>query len=123
MYSHAGKGVCVKTFRFLHTVGEKRLKNLYKSFKENGLTPRVHGNTHRRPKHSLSFQSTEYVSDNYNNIIIIIIRGTLYNYYYSSYSGNFESRFSRLNCNGAKNMRHAIYYDSKLSSIDSISVL
>ena len=60
-FSHAGKGVCVKTFRFLHTVGEKRLKNLLKSYKENGLTPRVHGNTNRRPKHSLSFQSTEYV--------------------------------------------------------------
>ena len=52
-FSHAGKGVCIKTFRFLHTVGEKRLKNLLKSFKENGLTPRVHGNTHRRPKHTL----------------------------------------------------------------------
>ena len=58
MYSHAGKGVCVKTFRFLHTVGEKRLKNLYKSFKENGLTPRVHGNTHRRPKLSLFSQQS-----------------------------------------------------------------
>ena len=60
-YYHAGKAVCIKTFRFLHTVGEKRLKNLQKNFKENGLTPRIHGNVHRRPKHSLSFRCTEYV--------------------------------------------------------------
>ena len=60
-YYHAGKAVCIKTFRFLHTVGEKRLKNLQKNFKENELTPRIHGNVHRRPKHSLSFRCTEYV--------------------------------------------------------------
>jgi len=37
------------------------LKNLTKSVKLNGLCPRVHGNTNRRPKHALSFSSTEYV--------------------------------------------------------------
>ena len=61
IYHHAGKTVCGKTFRFLHTVGKKRLKNLAKSLKDNGLSPRVHGNTKKRPKHSLSFESTEYV--------------------------------------------------------------
>ena len=60
-FYHAGKVVCGKTFRFLHTVGSKRLKNLAKSLKNNGLTPRIHGNTHKRPKHSLSFESTEFV--------------------------------------------------------------
>ena len=53
-YHHAGKAVCGKTFRFLHTVGNKRLKNLTKSLKDNGLTPRIHGNTRKRLKHSLS---------------------------------------------------------------------
>ena len=61
IFYHAGKVVCGKTFRFLHTIGSKRLKNLAKSFKENGLTPRIHGNTHNRPKHSLTFESTEFV--------------------------------------------------------------
>ena len=53
-FHHAGKIVCKKTFRFLHTVGKKRLYNLMKSLKENGLTPRMYRNAHRRPKHSLS---------------------------------------------------------------------
>ena len=44
-FYHAGKVVCGKTFRFLHTVGSKRLKNLAKSLKNNGLTPRKHTET------------------------------------------------------------------------------
>ena len=60
-FSHQGKPVCVRIFRFLHRVGERRLKNLTKSLKCNGLRPRVHGNTNMRPKHALSFSSTEYV--------------------------------------------------------------
>lgn len=35
--------------------------NLTKGLVENGLSPRTHGNAHRRPKHSLSYGSTEYV--------------------------------------------------------------
>ena len=60
-FTHQGKPVCVKMFRFLHGVGEKWLKNLTKSVKRNSLSPRVHGNTNRSPKHALSFSSTEYV--------------------------------------------------------------
>ena len=58
---HQGKAVCAKTFQIIHTVGKKRLRNLMASFKENGLTPRVHGNVKRLPKHALSLRSTEYV--------------------------------------------------------------
>ena len=60
-FSHQGKLVCARMFRFLHCVGIKRLKNLMKSLRENGLTPRVHGNTKRKPKHALSYSSTEFV--------------------------------------------------------------
>ena len=60
-FSHQGKPVCVRMFRFLHGIGEKRLKNLTKSLKQNGLRPRVHGNTKKRPEHALSFSTTEYV--------------------------------------------------------------
>ena len=45
----------------MHTVGKRRLRNLALSLRENGLTPRVHGNSRRQPKHSLSYQSVEYV--------------------------------------------------------------
>ena len=60
-FTHQGKPVCLKMFRFLHGIGEKRLKNLTKNVKSNGLCPRVHGNTNKRPRHSQSFSSTEYV--------------------------------------------------------------
>lgn len=60
-FHHTGKIVCGKTFQFSHTVGRKRVYNLTKGLVENGLSPRTHGNAHRRPKHSLSYESTEYV--------------------------------------------------------------
>ena len=60
-FYHQGKQVCVKMFRMLHGIGEKRFKNLMKSLKEDGLAPRIHGNTKRKPHHALSFSSVEYV--------------------------------------------------------------
>ena len=60
-YYHAGKVVCARMFLFLHAVGKKRLRNLATSLKENGLVPRVHRNLHRQPRHSLFYQSIEYV--------------------------------------------------------------
>ena len=53
--------MCRKTFSFLHTIGKKRLQNLAKSLKENGITPCIHGNVRKRPQHSLSFISTEFM--------------------------------------------------------------
>ena len=60
-FLHQGKPVCSRMFQFLHGIGIKRLKNLTKAVKENGLTPRVHGNTKRKPKHALSYTTTEFV--------------------------------------------------------------
>ena len=54
-YFHQGKPVCHKMFRFLHNIGEKRLKNLITSFKDNGLRPRLHGNAKKLPHNTLSF--------------------------------------------------------------------
>ena len=61
IFTHQGKPICTRMFRFLHGIGNKRLKNLTKSLKKNGLSPRVHGNVSRKPKHALSFTSIEYV--------------------------------------------------------------
>ena len=58
---HQSKPVCLRMFQFIHTIGEKRMRNLMGNVRENGLTPRVHGNVKRRPKHALSLASTEYV--------------------------------------------------------------
>ena len=60
-FCHQGRPVCVKTFRILHGIGEKKFKNLMKSLKEDGLAPRVHQNTKRKPHNALSFTSVEYV--------------------------------------------------------------
>ena len=58
-FFHQGK-VCVKMFRMLHSIGEKRFKYLMKSLKD-GLTPRIHGNTKKKHHNALSFSSIEYV--------------------------------------------------------------
>ncbi len=60
-YHHQGKQICLKAFLFLHSIGSKRLKNLYKSFHVQGILPRVHGNLKRLPSHTLSFKSVQQV--------------------------------------------------------------
>ena len=53
-YSHQGVSACSTMFRFLRGIGHNRMKNLAKSFKANGLTPRIQRNTKRLPKWTLS---------------------------------------------------------------------
>ena len=60
-FCHQVKPVCISMFRFLHGVGNKGLKNLTHSLKENGLAARVHGNTNKKPKYALLYTSTEFV--------------------------------------------------------------
>ena len=47
--------------RYVSGIGMKRLDIFSKCLRVNGFTARVHGNIHRKPKHALSFSSTEYV--------------------------------------------------------------
>ena len=60
-YYHHGKPICMKTFLFMHTVGIKRLKNVSKSYHDNGILPRVHGNTQCLPWNALSLDSVQHV--------------------------------------------------------------
>ena len=60
-FLHGGQKVCKKTFLFLHGIGEMRLKNLMKHFKQNGITGRTHGNTRHRPHHALSLPTVKSV--------------------------------------------------------------
>ena len=59
-YFHQGKPVCHKMFRFLHNIGEKHLKNLITSFKDNGLRPHLHGNAKKLLHNTLSLLSTQF---------------------------------------------------------------
>ena len=61
VFWHGARKVCKKTFLFLHTVSEKRLRNLQKTLQENGLAPRQHGNLRRLPANTISFADTQRV--------------------------------------------------------------
>ena len=53
-FMHNGYSVCLKTFCFLHAVGESRLKAVRKHYLENGMEGCVHKNTKRLPLKALS---------------------------------------------------------------------
>ena len=61
LFWYGGERVCRKTFLFLHTISDKRLRNLQQSLKENGLAPRRHGNLRRLPPNTISFIDTQRV--------------------------------------------------------------
>lgn len=77
-FNHQGIPVCCKMF-----LEEKRLKNLTKSLKENGLLPCTHGNAGRLPRHTLSISSTKFVVRfllNYAEQHTIVLPGRLPGY-------------------------------------------
>ena len=60
-YCYDDREVCKEVFLISHDIGEKYLKNLIKHMKENGPTPRRHGNTGKRPKHALAFEDIKRI--------------------------------------------------------------
>ena len=44
-YMHSGQQLCRKTYNFLHSVGKHRVPAIKKSYLNNGLCPRTHGNS------------------------------------------------------------------------------
>ena len=60
-FTHRGLKVCRKTFLFLHSISEKRFKNLKTSLLHNGLSPRMHGNTKRLPANTIRFTDAQRV--------------------------------------------------------------
>ena len=60
-YLHKGKRVCKTTFLYLHDIKNDKFINIQRSCINNGLTPRVHGNTKRLPIRTLSFDDVTHV--------------------------------------------------------------
>ena len=60
-YSFDDREVCKDAFLFLHDIGEKYLKNLVKHMKTNGIRPRTHGNSGKKPNNALSFEEIKFV--------------------------------------------------------------
>ena len=60
-YHHQGKPVCQDMFRVVNATGSKHLRNLSSWLTDSGISPRVHGNTKRLPKHALKLRDVEYI--------------------------------------------------------------
>ncbi len=60
-FLHQGHQICIEIFRFLHVVGAKRLKNIVKSIKMNGIAPRIHGNIKRMPLNTFTLKEVQDV--------------------------------------------------------------
>ena len=58
-FLHHGKRICKKTFFFFHAISQKRVHNIKKSLKQNGLVARTHGNAKRKPHNAISFEKIQ----------------------------------------------------------------
>ena len=58
-FKHGGHTICIKTFCFLHTIGQSKFKAIKASFESNGLVPRQH--RHHKPRHALHLADIQYV--------------------------------------------------------------
>ena len=61
-FFHKGLSICLKTFHFIHNVGNKRFRNLMKQYKSNGICVRTHGNVRRRPWNAASLADKQSCS-------------------------------------------------------------
>ena len=76
-YYH-GFRICRDTFKYLHNIGQDKLNNLISHYRVNGVKPRVHKNSKRRPRHALSLQETRTVVDfilNFAEVHCIVLPG------------------------------------------------
>ncbi|XP_077999585.1 uncharacterized protein LOC144452366 [Glandiceps talaboti] len=55
-YTFAGQSVCEKAWRYIHSIGEKRFKNIKSHYKMYGVVPRNHGLKGKRPANAYSFE-------------------------------------------------------------------
>ena len=60
-FFYKGDRVCMNTFLFLHAISDKRYRNLYKHWENNGLTPKIHGSHGKSPSNATSLETVEAV--------------------------------------------------------------
>ena len=83
LFWDGGRRVCKKTFLFLHTISDKRLRNLQRNIRENGLAPRRHGNLRRLPSNAISYIDTQRVVEflhSYSEANAILLPGCIPGY-------------------------------------------
>ena len=57
-YVHQGKHICMKVFLHLHCISRACMNKLQHHYDIDGISPRIHGNTKRHPKHAASYEDT-----------------------------------------------------------------
>ena len=60
-YAYDHRLVCKSAFCFLHTIGEKAMKNIQKHLKDIGATPRDHGNKGQLPHNAFTFDTVQNI--------------------------------------------------------------
>ena len=60
-YYHQDKAICQESFKFLHGISGKRLRNISSYLRMNGIATRVHGSTKKLSKNTLTQFSVEYI--------------------------------------------------------------
>uniref|UniRef100_A0A1X7TPD9 Uncharacterized protein n=1 Tax=Amphimedon queenslandica TaxID=400682 RepID=A0A1X7TPD9_AMPQE len=76
----ARQEICKKLFLFVYSIRNGTYKNLRRHFLQNGIKPRVHGNTGRIPCHALSVQGIKDVVaflENYAEDYTILLPGRI----------------------------------------------
>ncbi|XP_065207724.1 uncharacterized protein LOC135836679 [Planococcus citri] len=61
MFAFRGVSVCRAMFMFAHGIKIERLKRLIKRYKENGISPKAHGNYKRVPANAISIEQMREV--------------------------------------------------------------
>ena len=75
--------ICMKTYLFLHNIGEKKYTTVKKSYLEKGLEPIVHGNTHTLPHHAFTTKEIQQITTfitNYAETHAILLPGRIPGY-------------------------------------------
>ncbi|XDV33088.1 hypothetical protein PO909_003653 [Leuciscus waleckii] len=82
-YFYEGLKICWDTFMYMHAVFKDRLAALIKHYLQNGVTPRIHGNKGRLPKHALEVDDIKRVVTfihNYDEENAVLLPGRIPGY-------------------------------------------
>ena len=105
--THQGLRVFYSTFLFLHNTGRAAFKNIKMSCREDGLVPRVHGNTRRLPSNAQTFERTQCATvfnKQYAEDYAIMLPGQIPGYKWSD--------LQLLSCSMTKNSVWKCYIDA-----------
>ena len=78
-----GKRICRKFFMFIHTLSQKKYRNIFEHYASNGTISREHGNLHKAPHNRIPFDDVKDVIsfiERYAEVHAMPLPGRLPNY-------------------------------------------